>query len=100
MLRYGCHWIASRRIPVSISPMSAAPASPPLVAPAKLPPPIPLTVRRFRTPKKNIPQTKWERDRILNYIRDYVEREKPVPPLPQEDLLEHATRLVAELSRA
>ena len=77
--------------------MSAAPASPPLVAPAKLPPPIPLTVRRFRTPKKNIPQTKWERDRILNYIRDYVEREKPVPPLPQEDLIAHAARLVEEL---
>ncbi len=77
--------------------MSAAPASPPLVAPAKLPPPIPLTVRRFRTPKKNIPQTKWERDRILNYIRDYVEREKPVPPLPQEDLVAHAERLITEL---
>ncbi len=77
--------------------MSAAPASPPLVAPAKLPPPIPLTVRRFRQPKKNIPQTKWERDRILNYIRDYVEREKPVPPLPQEDLIAHAARLVEEL---
>src|SRR6187402_3896835 len=76
--------------------MSAAPASP-AIAKAALPPPIPLTVRRFRQPKKNIPQTKWERDRILNFIRDYVEREKPVPPLPQEDLLEHATRIVEEL---
>src|SRR6187399_497595 len=96
MLRDGSHWIASRPIPVSALPMSAAPASP-AIAKAALPPPIPLTVRRFRQPKKNIPQTKWERDRILNYIRDYVEREKPVPPLPQEDLLEHATRIVEEL---
>jgi geranylgeranyl diphosphate synthase type II len=76
--------------------MSAAPVSPP-IAKASLPPPIPLTVRRFRQPKKNIPQTKIERDRILNYIREYVEREKPVPPLPQEDLMAHANRLVEEM---
>ena len=76
--------------------MSAPPASPP-IAKAQLPPPIPLTVRRLRQPKKNIPQTKWERDRILNYIRDYVEREKPVPPLPQEDLMAHANHLVEAL---
>ncbi len=76
--------------------MSAPPASPP-IAKAPLPPPIPLTVRRFRTPKKNIPQTKIERDRILHFIRDYVERERPVPPLPQEDLIAHAQRIVSEL---
>ncbi len=76
--------------------MSAPPASPP-IAKAPLPPPIPLTVRRFRTPKKNIPQTKIERDRILHSIRDYVERERPVPPLPQEDLIAHAQRIVSEL---
>jgi geranylgeranyl diphosphate synthase type II len=77
--------------------MSAAPASPP-IAKAALPPPIPLTVRRFRQPKKNIPQTKIERDRILNFVRDYIEREKPVPPLPQEDLMLHANRIVEELN--
>jgi hypothetical protein len=77
--------------------MSVAPVSSSAIAKAALPPPIPLTVRRFRQPKKNIPQTKWERDRILNYIREYVEREKPVPPLPQEDLLAHATKIVEAL---
>jgi geranylgeranyl pyrophosphate synthase len=77
--------------------MSAAPATSPAIAKASLPPPVPLTVRRFRQPKKNIPQTKWERDRILNHIRAYVERERPVPPLPQEDLVAHAERIVAEL---
>ena len=76
--------------------MSAPPASPP-IAKTPLPAPIALTVRRFRQPKKNIPQTKIERDRILYYIREYVEREKPVPPLPQEDLIAHATRLVEDL---
>jgi geranylgeranyl diphosphate synthase, type II len=77
--------------------MSVAPVTNTPIAKAALPPPIPLTVRRFRQPKKNIPQTKEERDRILNFIREYVDREKPVPPLPQEDLLVHAERIVAEL---
>ena len=76
--------------------MSAPPASPP-IAKTPLPAPIALTVRRFRQPKKNIPQTKIERDRILYYIREYVEREKPVPPLPQEDLIAHAARIVTDL---
>ena len=43
-----------------LSPMSTVAARS-----AQLPPPIPVTVRRFRQPKKNIPQTKMERDRIL-----------------------------------
>lgn len=63
---------------------------------ATLPPPVPMTVRRFRQPKKNIPQTKPERDALLAYIRAYVEREKPVPPLPLEDLRAHTERIVAE----
>lgn len=70
---------------------SAAPAA------AKLPPPIPLTVRRFRRPKRNIPPTKAERDAILSHIRDYVAREKPVPPQPVEELRVHAERIVADL---
>lgn len=63
---------------------------------AKLPPPIPLTVRRFRKPKKNIPQSKGERDALLASIRAYVEREKPVPPLTGEELQEHAAIIIAE----
>jgi hypothetical protein len=64
---------------------------------AKLPPPIPLTVRRFRKPKQNIPQTKPERDALLAFIRAYVEREQPVPPLAGEELRAHAVRIVSEL---
>ncbi len=76
--------------------MSASAPAPALsIAKAPLPPPVPQTVRRFRTPKKNIPQTKPERDRLLSLIRDYVEREKPVPPMPAEDLRRHAETIVA-----
>ena len=63
---------------------------------AKLPPPIPLTVRRFRQPKKNIPQTKAERDALLTSIRTYVERERPVPPLSTEELQHHAAQILQE----
>ncbi len=73
----------------------AVPAQAITVSKASLPPPIPLTVRRFRQPKKNIPQTKPERDRLLAIIRDYVEKENPVPPLPVEDLRVHADRVIA-----
>lgn len=74
--------------------MSAAP--PPGIRPAPLPPPVPQTLRRFRQPKKNIPQTKAERDAVLATVREYVEREKPVPPLPLEELRVHTERLVAQ----
>ena len=73
----------------------AVPAQAVTVSKAPLPPPVPMTVRRFRQPKKNIPQTKLERDRLLAFIRDYVERENPVPPLPVEDLRKHAERVVS-----
>ncbi|MES2707846.1 MAG: polyprenyl synthetase family protein [Verrucomicrobiota bacterium] len=61
-----------------------------------LPPALPPTSRRFRTPKKNIPQTKPARDALLKFIRDFVEREKPVPPLPSEELKDLADRVVRE----
>ena len=73
-------------------------------APATLPqPPVQLTLprpvpqQRFRTPKKNIPQTPQERNMILLAARAYVERERPVPPLPQDELAKHADALVAKL---
>lgn len=53
--------------------------------------------QRFRTPKKNIPQTPFERTRILHAVRDYVAEERPVPPLPMPQLKEHADRLIARL---
>ena len=74
-------------------PASAFPA--PLLA-VTLPPALPPTTRRFRQPKKNIPQTKLERDNLLRYIREFVEREKPVPPIPGEELQVLADRIVRE----
>jgi geranylgeranyl pyrophosphate synthase len=50
--------------------------------------------QRFRTPKKNIPQTTQERTRILQFIRHYVAEYSPVPPLPVDQLKEHADRIV------
>ncbi|MBP7949481.1 MAG: polyprenyl synthetase family protein [Verrucomicrobiales bacterium] len=64
---------------------------------AKLPLPVPPTIRRFRTPRKNIPQTKAERDAVLAYVRGYIERVNPVPPLPFEELRVHAERIIAEM---
>ena len=76
--------------------MSALPPSAAALAKAPLPAPLPLTVRRFRQPKKNIPQTKADRDRVLALVRDYVEIHQPVPPLPQDELKIHALKLVKE----
>ncbi|MBI5768332.1 MAG: polyprenyl synthetase family protein [Verrucomicrobia bacterium] len=53
--------------------------------------------QRFRTPKANIPQTPFERTRILHGIRDYVAEHRPVPPMPMAQLKEHADKLVALL---
>lgn len=63
---------------------------------AQLPPPIPVTVRRFRQPKKNLPQTKIERDHVLNTVRAYVEAHKLVPPTPLDELRVHAETVIAE----
>lgn len=60
----------------------------------KVPKPVPLTTTRFRAPKKNIPQTKTERDALLAYIREYIERENPVPPMPLDELDVHARRIL------
>ena len=50
--------------------------------------------QRFRPAKKNIPQTPAERNRILHFIRHYVAEYNPVPPLPVEQLREHADQIV------
>ena len=39
--------------------------------------------QRFRTPKKNIPQTPEERTQILHAVRNYVAEFAPTPPLPR-----------------
>ncbi len=63
----------------------------------KVPRPVPVTTTRFRQPKKNIPQTKAERDRFLRAIRNYVATDNPVPPMPVEELDVHARRILADL---
>ncbi|WP_009964396.1 polyprenyl synthetase family protein [Verrucomicrobium spinosum] len=63
---------------------------------AQLPPAVPITVRRFRQPKKNIPQTKVERDHILGTIRKYLETAKLVPPAPLDEMRYHAEKIVAD----
>jgi geranylgeranyl diphosphate synthase, type II len=61
---------------------------------ANLPPVVPITVRRFRQPKKNLPQTKIERDHILAKIRAYVDENELVPPMPLEELRVHAEKII------
>lgn len=63
----------------------------------KIPKPVPVTTTRFRPPKKYIPQTKIERDHFLQKIRNYIERENPVPPMPLEELDVHARVILKEL---
>jgi geranylgeranyl diphosphate synthase type II len=53
--------------------------------------------QRVRTPKKNIPQTTVERNHFLQVVRDYVAEFNPVPPLPTDDLKQHADRVVGML---
>src|SRR2546425_10285279 len=63
----------------------------PLVIPRAVP------QQRFRLPKKNIPQTPFERSRSLQFVRPYVAEHNPVPPLPLEELKVHADKLVGML---
>jgi hypothetical protein len=53
--------------------------------------------QRFRPPKHNIPQTPAERNRILQFIRHYIAEFNPVPPLPMDQLKEHADRVLTLL---
>ncbi|MEX2273636.1 MAG: polyprenyl synthetase family protein [Vicinamibacterales bacterium] len=47
-----------------------------------------------RPPQANIPQTKIERDQILALVRGYVQTHKLVPPMPVEELRQHADLIV------
>src|SRR5712664_1206211 len=53
--------------------------------------------QRVRAPKKNIPQTTVERNHFLQVVRNYVAGSNPVPPLPADDLKQHADRVVGML---
>lgn len=47
-------------------------------------------VRPLRPPQDNIPQTRQQRDALLQAVGEYVEREKPVSPLSIDELRIHA----------
>src|SRR3984957_12587415 len=53
--------------------------------------------QRVRAPKKNIPQTTVERNHFLQVVRNYVAECNPVPPLPTDDLKQHADRIIGTL---
>src|SRR5882762_11700939 len=53
--------------------------------------------QRFRPPKKNIPQSTPERNHILQVVRHYVAEFTPVPPMPADELKQHAEKLVEML---
>src|SRR5437763_517625 len=54
-------------------------------------------LQKWRTPKKNVPQTLAHRTRILQAVRNYVAEFNPVPPLPVPELKVHADRVVERL---
>ena len=53
--------------------------------------------QRFRPAKENIPPTPQDRSRFLHFIRNYVAEFNPVPPVPLDQLKEHADRIVEML---
>jgi geranylgeranyl pyrophosphate synthase len=59
--------------------------------------PRPVPIQRFRTPKKNIPQTALQRNHILQSVRHYVKEFAMVPPMPMAELKVHADKLVEML---
>src|ERR1051326_9406372 len=59
--------------------------------------PRPVAPQRLRAPKKNIPQTLAERNQILQMVRHYVAEFSPVPPMPANELRQHAGKLVEML---
>ena len=66
-----------------------------VTAPVRIPRLAP--IQKWRSPKKNIPQTLADRTRILQAVRNYVAEHNPVPPLPAADLKVHADRLIEQL---
>ncbi|HWI56289.1 MAG TPA: DUF116 domain-containing protein, partial [Bacillota bacterium] len=50
--------------------------------------------QRFRPAKIGIPQTPAERNQLLQFVRHYIAEYNPVPPLPLEQLKEHADRVL------
>jgi len=64
---------------------------------AVLPAPVPPALIRSRPPQPSIPQTKGERDALLDAIRRGMAAAKAVPPLSMEELGSRATAALAEV---
>ena len=52
------------------------------------------TTEPIKLPQENIPQTRKQRDRLLQLIREYVEREKPVGQLSLDELQRHSEEIL------
>jgi geranylgeranyl pyrophosphate synthase len=55
-----------------------------------------IAAKLLRPPQDNVPQSKHTRDMLLEAIRAYVERERPVPPLTMEELQTHTNAVLGE----
>ena len=53
--------------------------------------------RPWRKPQENIPQTRFERDRLKDRVALYVAEHKLVPPIPFTELREHAEVVTKEM---
>src|SRR5256884_293511 len=53
-----------------------------------------VTPQRVGPPKKTLPQPPADRNRVLQFVRHYVAEYNPIPPLPLEQLKEHADRVM------
>ena len=91
-LQFGFHFL----LPIPLT-MLASPLLFPPVASSTLTLPRTLPRQRFRSPKRNIPQTTIQRNHILQSVREYVTEHNPVPPLSLEELKRHADAMVAFL---
>src|SRR3954451_9324834 len=57
--------------------------------------PRPVPEQKMRAPQDTIPQTREERDAIKRLCEQYIESDKPVPPLSLEELRKHSENLIA-----
>lgn len=55
-----------------------------------------MTAKPLRQPQDNVPQSKHARDKLLEVIRAYVGRERPVPPLSIEELRTHTEAVLEQ----
>jgi geranylgeranyl diphosphate synthase, type II len=53
-----------------------------------------IAARSLRQPQDNVPQTRQARDELLQAVREYVERIRPVPPLSLEELRVHTNAIL------